>query len=174
MADFKVVVSDPKSKKSFQSEIEQSQLMGKKISDKIKGDIVGLSGYELQITGGSDRDGFPMRKDVEGIGRKKLLITAGVGFHSSKKGVRKRKSVRGNTVSAAIAQINTKIVTYGSKPVDKLMGKKDSEKPKEKQVAEKEPAKAEEKPKEAKEEQKTAETTKEGTKKESTEVKPKQ
>jgi small subunit ribosomal protein S6e len=135
MANFKVVVSDPKSRKAFQKEIEQkaSGLMGKRIGEKVKGDAIGIAGYELQITGGSDAQGFPMRRDVEGIGRKRLLLSIGPGFHPGLRGQRKRKSVRGNTVSAAISQINVKVVGYGSKPLEQLIGapKEKREKPKE-------------------------------------------
>jgi small subunit ribosomal protein S6e len=133
MANFKVVVSDPKSKKAFQKEVEQkaSGFMGKKIREKVKGESLGLSGYELQITGGSDAQGFPMRRDVEGIARKRLLLGVGPGFHPLIKGQRKRKSIRGNTISPAVSQVNVKIVTYGSKPVEQLIGKepKKEEKP---------------------------------------------
>ena len=167
MADFKIVISDPKSKNSYQKEIEQNQgqLLGKKIGDKIKGDAFGLTGYELQITGGSDKDGFPMRSDVEGPGRKRILVTSGVGFHSNKKGERKRKSIRGNTISMSISQINTKVVTYGSKPIEKLIGKA------EKKEAHKEEAPKEEKPKEepVKKEEKPEEPTKEEPKTEAKE-----
>jgi small subunit ribosomal protein S6e len=125
MANFKVVVSDPKNKKAFQKEIEQkaSGFTGKRIGDKVRGDALGLLGYELQITGGSDAQGFPMRRDVEGIARKRLLLGFGPGFHPESRGQRKRKSVRGNTISAATSQINVKVVTYGSKPLEGLMGK---------------------------------------------------
>lgn len=125
MANFKVVISDPKSRKAFQKEIEQraSGFMGKKLGENVKGDAMGLAGYEFQVTGGSDAQGFPMRKDVTGIGRKKFLLSRGTGFKTNVKGQRKRKSVRGNTVSADISQINVKIMTYGSKPIGELMGK---------------------------------------------------
>ncbi len=130
MANFKVVVSDPKSRKAFQKEIEQkaSGFMGKKISDKVKGDPLGLSGYEFQITGGSDAQGFPMRRDVDGIARKRLLLSIGPGFHPETRGQRKRKSVRGNTISPEISQINAKVVTYGSKPLEQLLGETKKEK----------------------------------------------
>ncbi len=65
---FKLVVSDPKSRKSYQKEVSGEGILGKKIGDKFSGAAAGLEGYELQITGGSDKDGFPMRKDVEGSG----------------------------------------------------------------------------------------------------------
>jgi small subunit ribosomal protein S6e len=125
MANFKIVVSDPKSKKAFQKEIEQkaSGFMGKRIGDKVKGDPIGLGGYEFQVTGGSDSQGFPMRRDVDGIGRKRVLLSRGTGFRTKIRGKRKRKSIRGNTISAAVSQINVKILTYGSKPLEELIGK---------------------------------------------------
>ena len=125
MANFKIVVSDSKTKKAFQKEIEQkaSGFMGKRIGEKVKGDSLGLTGYEFEVTGGSDAQGFPMRKDVEGIARKKVLLSRGVGFKTKVRGLRKRKSVRGNTVSSSISQINVKIATYGSKPIEELIGK---------------------------------------------------
>jgi small subunit ribosomal protein S6e len=130
MANFKVVVSDPKSRKAFQKEIEQkaSGFIGKRISDKVKGDALGLAGYEFQITGGSDAQGFPMRRDVEGIARKRLLLSIGPGFHPETRGQRKRKSVRGNTISSETSQVNAKVVTYGSKPLEQLIGEKKKEK----------------------------------------------
>jgi small subunit ribosomal protein S6e len=125
MASFKVVISDPKTKKSYQKEVDQAQshLLGKKIGDKVKGDGLGLVGYELQVTGGSDKEGFPMRRDIEGSGRKRALVTAGTGFHAKRKGERRRKSIRGNTISGFIVQVNTVVSTHGSQPLEKLIGK---------------------------------------------------
>ena len=112
---FKVVVSDPKTRKSVQKDVEEHNLMGKKIGEKIKGDLLGMEGYELEITGGSDKEGFPMRPDIHGTIRKKVLLAFGPGFHPLKEGQRKKKSVRGNTIADDIAQINTKVVVYGKK-----------------------------------------------------------
>ena len=153
--NFKVVVSDPKTRKAYQREVNQnaSGLIGKKIGDMVKGDFLGLSGYELQITGGSDKDGFPMRKDIQGTARKKVLLAFPPGFHPKRKGQRKKKSVRGNTISQDITQVNVKIVKYGQKPIEQLF--------KIEKKAEKEAEKAEEKPKEeAKTEKKVKEEEK--------------
>lgn len=130
---FKVVVSDPKTRKGYQKEVEEagSGLVGKKIGEKVSGDFLGLSGYELEITGGSDKQGFPMRMDVDGIGRKRALLSGGVGFHPKIKGQRKRRSVRGNTISAQISQINVKVVKYGPKKIEELLGAKKKEEKKE-------------------------------------------
>ena len=122
---FKIVISDPKTRKAYQKDVEKetSGLLGKKIGETFSGNLIGLQGYELQITGGSDNDGFPMRADVEGTARKKILLSSPPGFHPKKKGQRKRKSVRGNTISLDISQINVKVVKYGEKSLDEIFGK---------------------------------------------------
>ncbi len=157
MANFKIVVSDPKSRKAYHAEVEQaaSGLVGKKIGEKVKGDPFGLPGYEIEVTGGSDKDGFPMRRDVEGTGRKKIILTGPPGFHPKIKGQRKRKSIRGNTITPQIAQVNAKVVKAGAKSFEQLVPNKEKkeeaepEKKEEKPKAE-EKAKPEEKPKEEK------------------------
>ncbi len=129
---FKLVVSDPKTRKSYQKEVGEEGLIGKKIGEKLSGEVVGLQGYELELTGGSDKDGFPMRKDVDGTARKKILISSPPGFHPGTPGVRKRKSIRGNTISEDVVQINSKVIKQGSKPLDQIFASKKEEKPKEK------------------------------------------
>lgn len=150
MPNFKLVIADPKTRKAYQMEVEQgkSGLLGKKIGDVIKADILGLPGYELEITGGSDKDGFPMRRDVAGPGRKRIVLAYPPGFHPKYKGQRKRKSVRGNTISTDIVQINLKVTGYGQKPLDEIFGKKtETTEPSEAKTETKEKVK-EEKPKE--------------------------
>ena len=122
MALFKLVVGDSKSKRTYKFEVKEQdaeQLIGKKIEDKFRGEILGLNGYELEITGGSDSAGFPMRKDIESQARVQILSKETTGFKINKKhkGRRKRKSVRGNTISAEIVQVNCKVVKWGSKPL---------------------------------------------------------
>jgi small subunit ribosomal protein S6e len=123
---FKFVVSDPKTRKSYQLEISRDKaagIIGKKIGDEIDGSFLGLSGYRLQITGGSDKDGFPMHPEVRGMGRRKILLDKPPGFHPKKRGQRKRKTVRGNIISDAIVQINMKVIKAGTKPLDQLLPK---------------------------------------------------
>ena len=113
MAKFKLVVSDPKtgSSKSITIEGPQAQsLIGQKIGDVIDGSIAGLKGVNLVITGGCDKDGFPMRPDVHGGVRTPVLLSGGVGFRPRRKGERRRKLVRGNVVTEDIVQINVKIL----------------------------------------------------------------
>jgi small subunit ribosomal protein S6e len=156
MATFKFVISEPETRKSYQLEVDQAKaiaLVGKKIGDEFNGDLIGLNGYSLKITGGSDKDGFPMHPSVKGPGRKRVLLSSTPGFHPKIKGQRKRKTVRGDTISDAIVQINVKVVKKGEKPLEELVPTKPKEKKEEKKPEE---AK-EEKPKEEKKEEKKEE-----------------
>jgi len=147
MAVFKFVISD--GKKSYQVEKEQKDcpVLGKKIGEKLPGDFLGLSSYELQITGGSDKDGFPMKSSVEGILRKRFIATQGIGFRTDIEGLRKRKMLRGNAISADVVQINCKIAKRGEISLEELFGKKENveeaEKKAEQKVKEEKKEKAE-------------------------------
>jgi len=124
MVEFKAVINDVKAGKSYQVPVtghHANSLIGKKIGDVVDGIFVGLPGYKLSITGGSDKDGFPMRKDLPGVKRRRILITKGVGLQANEQGLRLRKSVRGNTISPEVAQLNLRITQFGSKPVDELI-----------------------------------------------------
>lgn len=106
---------------TYQKELEKTnQLLGKKIGDTFDGDTIGLDGYTLEITGGSDQEGFPMREKIEGAARRRKVIENGAGVQGEEKGVKKRKSVRGNTVSDEIRQLNTRVVEEGDQTVEEL------------------------------------------------------
>lgn len=96
-----------------------AQIFGKKIGEKFDGGIIGLSGYKLKITGGSDKQGFPMRESIDGTMRKRILLEDSSGIRDKEN--RRRKSIRGNTVSGEIEQLNTKVVEEGSKTIDELL-----------------------------------------------------
>ncbi|ALL00166.1 30S ribosomal protein S6e [Pyrodictium delaneyi] len=89
---------------------QADQLIGLKIGDTFDGEIVGLSGYKLKIRGGSDNSGFPMLPSIPGPVKKRVLLSGPPGFHPREKGERRRKTVRGNTITHDIVQINTVIV----------------------------------------------------------------
>jgi small subunit ribosomal protein S6e len=111
MAQFKVVVSDPKGGKTEAKEVKDAEanlLLGRKIGEVVDASTIGLG--KVMVTGGSDRAGFPMRADIMGGGKKYALLTRGVGFHSDVEGMQKRKLVRGNTISEEIYQVNVKKV----------------------------------------------------------------
>lgn len=123
---FKVVVSDKAI--SHQIEVEDGkELNGLVIGDEFDGSIVGLDGYTLKITGGSDKNGFTMKKDVTGTRRIKSLLSGGVGYKPIGNGVKRRKTVRGNTIAEDIVQINTVVVSAGSKPIADILGADEEE-----------------------------------------------
>jgi len=124
--DFRVVVSDPGSGKAYQVELKDpaaGRLLGKRIGDRFEGDILGMPGYSVQITGGSDREGFPMRADLPGTKRRKILLSSGTGYHPAAEGRKKRKSIHGRDISADVGQINVKVVEAGAKPIEELLGR---------------------------------------------------
>jgi small subunit ribosomal protein S6e len=113
MAKFKIVISDPDTGKSKSVESEGPRavpLIGRKLGEVVDGSVVGMSGYKLKITGGSDKDGFPMRPNVHGGVRTSVILTEGVGFHPSRGGERRRKTLRGKTITEDIIQINMKVL----------------------------------------------------------------
>ncbi len=123
--EFKIVVNDVKTGKSYQKTVNNEAFLGKKLGEKVEGNLVGLKDYELKITGGSDKAGFPMRKDIEIVGRKKVLSGNSTGIKVKEKGIRIRKTVRGGIISDQTAQINLKVEKYGSESLDNLLGKKE-------------------------------------------------
>ncbi len=149
MAEFKLTINDPKTGKSYKHLTSDTSLVGKKIKEKVKGDVFGLKDYEFEITGGSDNAGFPMRFDIPGIQRKKALLTRGPGVKIKRKGMRKRKTVAGNEISKKTVQINLKIIKPGSKKIEEILGKKEETK----EASKEETKKVEEKPKETKKEE---------------------
>lgn len=113
MAKFKIIISDPDSGTSKTVELEETRtvpLIGRRVGEVLDGAIVGLSGHKVRITGGSDKDGFPMRPSVHGGVRRKVILGGGVGFNPKDEGQRRRKMVRGNVITDEIVQINMKIV----------------------------------------------------------------
>jgi ribosomal protein S6E (S10) len=174
---FKINLST-KDGKTYKLEAEAPSLKQKQIGDKIKGEDIStdFSGYELEITGASDKAGFTAMKNVQGVGLKKALLSYGKAMHKRPKGEKKknkkpaglrlRKTVRGNTISDAISQINIKVLKEGGKKLSEIFPdqnkKPETEKPEAPEQAEsitespaqkqvdKELAKPEEEPKQEK------------------------
>ncbi len=118
----KLVFGDDKGN-CFQKELDESasaQLFGKQIGDPLDGGLAGLPGYELEITGGSNRQGTPMRSTIQGQRKTRVLTGAGVGARKLRPGERVKKLIAGNTVSPATAQVNAKIIKAGPKALKEL------------------------------------------------------
>jgi small subunit ribosomal protein S6e len=126
-----IVISDSKTGKAYKLEGKdteaQALFIGKRIGVVVDADILGMGGYSLEITGGTDKQGMPMRKDVAGPRRKRILLTDPPGYHPKEQGKRRRKSVRGNEISAEITQINVVVKEHGRKPLEEIFGKVEAE-----------------------------------------------
>jgi len=118
--------------KTFKVETDNESLIGYSIEDKINGKEISpnLEGYELEITGTSDKAGFTGLVDIDGPNLHKVLLTYGKGMRKKPKGegkinrrpkgLRLRKTVRGKEISADTVQINTKVLKEGVKKFDSL------------------------------------------------------
>jgi len=80
----RVVVSNPETGDSYQVESDVNEFTAREIGDEVDGSAVGLDGYTLEITGGSDETGRPMRGDVEGQGIAEIMVTGGTGFNPTR------------------------------------------------------------------------------------------
>jgi len=118
---FKVVISEKEESHQIEVDTNERQIIGLAIGDELSGDLIGLEGYTLKITGGSDKNGFPMKKDIEGPRRIKSLLSGGVGYKPKANGVKRRKTLRGNTISDDIVQINTIVTEAGNKSIDAIL-----------------------------------------------------
>ena len=126
---FKLVISEQAL--AWKLELESETLLGKQVGDTIDGAEIKpeLAGYQLQIMGGSDHAGFPLSKDVEGIGLKRLLLTKGWGMRDTHQGIRRRMTVRGKQIAPTTTQLNMKVVKAGSTKLAAIFP--DQNKPKE-------------------------------------------
>ena len=124
MAEFTVAVSDPESGMTYQVDVAEqdaNRFIGKEIGEEVDGDAVGLTGYTLELTGGSDNAGRPMRGDIRGAELQSVLLEGGTGYNPSREGERNRVTVRGREVSDDTRQINARIVARGDGSVDDLL-----------------------------------------------------
>lgn len=121
------IVIGTKSGKCFQKELsadEAEALHGKTLGEEFRGEVIGITGASFLITGGSDSNGFPMRKDLPVAGKKKLLITKSIGFKGKLRGkrfggIRIKKFVAGSVVYEKTHQLNVKTVK-GDAAVEKV------------------------------------------------------
>lgn len=123
MAEFKVVVADPKTGRAYNVDASggaAGALVGRKIGDEVDAGALGLAGYKMKITGGSDRTGTPANSSLPGAGRKKLLVAGGTGYHPKMEGQRKRKMLRSKEVTADFVQVNAIVTGYGEKSLEEL------------------------------------------------------
>lgn len=109
--------------KTIKFETDNEELIGITIDETIDGKLISadLEGYELLITGTSDKAGFPGMPDVKGQAIKRVILTRGRGMRDNTEGLRKRKTVRGNEISADTVQINLSVKKEGSKKFESMI-----------------------------------------------------
>lgn len=98
-------------------------LYDRRMAQEIEGSIIGeeFEGYILRISGGNDKQGFPMRQGILTNTRVRLLCKKGhKGYRQRRAGERKRKSLRGCIVSHDIAVLNLVVTQVGEKTIPGL------------------------------------------------------
>jgi len=126
MAKFKLIVSDPGTGKCVVSELEGPRaqaLIGRSLGEVVDGAALGIDGRAV-ISGGCDKNGVPMRADVHGGAKKYIVLSSGPGFRPRKSGERKRKLIRGRTITDETYQINVTLRKEGeAQPKTKIVDK---------------------------------------------------
>eukprot|EP00754_Rhynchopus_humris_P023027 Rhum_TRINITY_DN14817_c0_g1::Rhum_TRINITY_DN14817_c0_g1_i1::g.120932::m.120932/K02991/RP-S6e, RPS6; small subunit ribosomal protein S6e len=113
--------------KTYELDDDQAvqRLVDKRVSQEFDGAILGekYEGYVFRISGGSDKQGFPMKQGVLSNSRVKLLLTPGaIGYAAwrARTGERNRKSVRGCIVGSDISVLNLAVVAKGKNELEGL------------------------------------------------------
>ncbi|KAJ3103780.1 40S ribosomal protein S6 [Phlyctochytrium planicorne] len=95
----------------------------KRMAQEVKADTLGdeFKGYVFRITGGNDKQGFPMKQGVLRPGRARLLLSKGHSCYRPRRtGERKRKTVRGCIVGNDIAALSLVLVKQGEQDIPGL------------------------------------------------------
>lgn len=98
-------------------------LYDKRISQEVEGEALGdeFAGYMFRISGGNDKQGFPMKQGVLSANRVRLLLHKGVScYRQRRRGERKRKSVRGCIVASDLAVLNLVVTKKGEQDIPGL------------------------------------------------------
>ena len=126
MATFQVVVGDPDTGESHGFDVDEqaaNRFLGLEIGDEVDGGAVGLDGYTLEITGGSDAAGRPLRSDVSGPALREILVSErSTGYKPERGGERRRITVRGREISDEVVQINARVAEHGDRSMAELAG----------------------------------------------------
>ena len=101
-------------------EVKLQNLYEKRMSQEVDGSTLGeeYAGYIFRISGGNDKQGFPMRQGILTNTRVRLLMKKGQKcYRSRRSGERKRKSVRGCIVGQDIAVLNLVVTKMGDQDI---------------------------------------------------------
>ncbi|KAI6646518.1 40S ribosomal protein S6 [Oopsacas minuta] len=107
----------------LETDEEYRPFIDKRISQEVSGDSLGKiwKGYTFRITGGNDKEGFPMKQGILTNGRVRLLLNKNSGCYRPKRsGERRKKSVRGCIVDKNLSVLNLIVVKRGEKEIPGL------------------------------------------------------
>merc|ERR1712166_1683512 len=123
----KINIANPMTGQQKVFEIEDDKKLlpffDKRMASEISGDTLGdeFKGFIFRISGGNDKQGFPMKQGILSNGRVKLLFKKGMScFRERRAGSRKRKSVRGCIVGPDLATLQLVVVKKGAEDVPGL------------------------------------------------------
>ena len=117
-----LMIADPETGKTQKVEIEDARmttLIGRRIGEVMDGTVANLPGKRIQLVGGIDKDGIPMRPDVHGGVKTRIIMSKGIGYKPKRKGERRRRIIRGNIVTIDTIFLNFKMVKEPEKPAEK-------------------------------------------------------
>jgi len=98
----------------------------KKIAAEVAVDSLGdeWKGYMVRVTGGNDKEGFPMKQGVLKVGRARLLLSKNQScYRPRRSGERKRKSVHGCIIDSSLSVLSMIIIKKGEQEIPGLTDK---------------------------------------------------
>jgi small subunit ribosomal protein S6e len=111
---------------SIEDERRLQNLYERRMAQEIDGSVLGeeFDGFSLRISGGNDKQGFPMRQGILTNTRVRLLCKKGhAGYRQRRAGERKRKSLRGCIVGHDISVLNLVVTQEGTNKIEGLNDK---------------------------------------------------
>ena len=121
----KLNISYPQTGKVKTVEIDDEKRLvpfyDRRIGAEVSADTLGpeWKGYKVKITGGNDKQGFPMLQGILCNHRVRILMKKGMKcFRERRKGTAKRKSVRGCIVGSDISALNLIVVSRGENEIE--------------------------------------------------------
>merc|ERR1711910_119073 len=107
----------------MEDEIKLRFFYGKRMAQEVSAECLGeqFKGYIVRISGGNDKQGFPMMQGVMTNGRVRLLLNKDhKTYRARRTGERKRKSCRGCIVDSNLSVLNLVIVKKGDEEIPGL------------------------------------------------------
>jgi len=123
----KLNISNPATGAQKLLEVEDDRklrpFMDKRISQEVDASCLGdeWKGYVVRVSGGNDKQGFPMKQGILTNNRVRLLMARGTScYRERRSGERRRKSVKGCIVDGNLSVLSLVIIKKGEQEIDGL------------------------------------------------------